>query len=96
MATKHIIRLENALGVRLLNRTTRRLSLTEVGRAYLERCVQILAEVEEAEPGVTELRARLRGVLKVTEPANFGAFPPRSRRGGLYAALSRREDRDHA
>jgi DNA-binding transcriptional LysR family regulator len=74
MATKHIMRLENALGVRLLNRTTRRLSLTEVGRAYLDRCVQILAEVEEAEQAVTQLSSRPRGVLKLTAPVNFGAF----------------------
>jgi len=51
MVTKHVISLENTLGTRLLNRTTRKLSLTEVGRAYRDRCVQILAEVEEAEFG---------------------------------------------
>jgi DNA-binding transcriptional LysR family regulator len=41
--------LENALGVRLLNRTTRRVSLTEIGRSYYERCVQILHDLEEAD-----------------------------------------------
>jgi DNA-binding transcriptional LysR family regulator len=45
----HVQALENALGVRLLNRTTRRVSLTEIGRSYYERCVQILHDLEEAD-----------------------------------------------
>lgn len=47
--SENVQALENALGVRLLNRTTRRVSLTEIGREYYERCVQILHDLEEAD-----------------------------------------------
>jgi len=74
MATKHLAQLENDLGARLLNRTTRRLSLTEVGQAYQDRCQHILAEIEETELAVTQLHSQPRGTLKITAPASFGAF----------------------
>ncbi len=74
MATKHLAQLENNLGVRLLNRTTRRLNLTEVGQAYRERCQNILAEIDETELAVTQLHSQPRGILKVTAPTSFGAF----------------------
>ena len=74
MVSKHVLRLENSLGVRLLNRTTRRLSLTEVGTAYYERCVQILAEVEETELAVTQLNSEPRGTLNIDSPTSFGTF----------------------
>ncbi len=64
--------LEQALGVRLLNRTTRRIALTEEGREYLERCRRILAEVEEADAALTERRLRPTGRLAVTAPVMFG------------------------
>jgi DNA-binding transcriptional LysR family regulator len=48
--------LENALGVRLLNRTTRRVSLTEIGRDYYERCSQILQDLTEADEAATALQ----------------------------------------
>jgi DNA-binding transcriptional LysR family regulator len=51
MVSKHVQALEARLGARLLNRTTRRLSLTEVGRSYCERAGQILADLEEADRG---------------------------------------------
>jgi DNA-binding transcriptional LysR family regulator len=57
--------LENALGVRLLNRTTRRVSLTEVGRSYYERCVQILHDLEEADETAGVQQATPRGQLRV-------------------------------
>lgn len=72
MATKHIMRLENNLGIRLFNRTTRRLSLTEVGTAYLERCLQILDEIEETELAVTQLQTEPKGTLKISSPPFFG------------------------
>lgn len=74
MATKHVMQLENGLGVRLLNRTTRHLSLTEVGVVYLERCLQILDDIEETELAVTRLQTEPRGVLKVTATPFFGAY----------------------
>jgi DNA-binding transcriptional LysR family regulator len=63
--TTHVKSLEERLGVRLLNRTTRSVSLTEVGRAYYERCVQILSEIEDAEDTVQVLQSKPRGVLRL-------------------------------
>jgi DNA-binding transcriptional LysR family regulator len=57
--------LENALGVRLLNRTTRRVSLTEIGHSYSERCVQILHDLEEANETAGAQQATPRGQLRV-------------------------------
>jgi DNA-binding transcriptional LysR family regulator len=57
--------LENTLGVRLLNRTTRRVSLTEIGRHYYERCSQILQELAEADEAVGALQVTPRGRLRV-------------------------------
>lgn len=73
MATKHIMQLENSLGTRLFNRTTRSLSLTDVGASYLERCQQVLQDVEEMEAAVTHLQTEPRGVLKVSAPPVIGA-----------------------
>lgn len=70
--SKQVSRLEERLGARLLNRTTRKLSLTEVGSAFYERCARIVAEAEEAELAVTRLHATPRGTLKVGAPVNFG------------------------
>jgi DNA-binding transcriptional LysR family regulator len=70
--SKALSGLEDRLGARLLNRTTRRLSLTEVGRAYYERSARILAEAEEAELAVTRLQAAPRGTLRINAPVSFG------------------------
>jgi DNA-binding transcriptional LysR family regulator len=64
--------LEQELGVRLLHRTTRRMSLTEEGRTYLERCRQILVDVEEAEQVLSSQQAAPRGELRVTAPVLYG------------------------
>jgi DNA-binding transcriptional LysR family regulator len=73
MVTKHVRRLEERLGVRLLNRTTRRVSATEVGQNYYERCLRILSEVEDAERAASDLQAAPRGLLRVTTSVSFGA-----------------------
>ena len=73
MATKHIMNLESALDTRLFNRTTRSLSLTEVGLSYLERCQQVLLDVEEMETAVTHLQSEPRGLLKISAPPVIGA-----------------------
>jgi DNA-binding transcriptional LysR family regulator len=65
MVSNHVQALENALGVRLLNRTTRRVSLTDIGREYYERCSQILAELDEADRAVSALQMKPRGQLRV-------------------------------
>ena len=70
--SKQIARLEDRLGARLLNRTTRRSSLTEVGAAFYERCRRIVAEAEEAELAVTRLHTEPRGTLRVNLPMSFG------------------------
>jgi DNA-binding transcriptional LysR family regulator len=73
MATKHIMQLESSLGTRLFNRTTRSLSLTDVGASYLERCQQVLQDVEEMEAAVTHLQTEPRGLLKISAPPVIGA-----------------------
>jgi len=72
VVSKYVSRLENRLGARLLHRTTRRLSLTEVGRVFYERSQQGLLHLEEAEAEVTRLQAVPRGVLKLNSPMSFG------------------------
>ena len=64
--------LEGALGARLLNRTTRRIALTDEGREYLERCRRILAEVDEAESALAARQATPAGKLAITAPVMFG------------------------
>jgi DNA-binding transcriptional LysR family regulator len=64
--------LEENLGVRLLRRTTRRMSLTEEGRLYLERCRQILADIDETERTLTSQQIVPKGQLRVTAPVLFG------------------------
>lgn len=73
MATVHVARLEERLAVRLLNRTTRRLSVTEAGHAYHERCIALLAEIDELESSLAAMAEQPRGVLRVTAPVSFGA-----------------------
>lgn len=72
MVGKHIRFLEERLGVRLLNRTTRRQSLTEFGQAYYDRCRTILAESEAADALAADQLAEPRGKLRVTMPVLFG------------------------
>jgi DNA-binding transcriptional LysR family regulator len=72
MVGKHIRSLEARLGTRLLTRTTRRHSLTEIGRQYYEQCRRILADVKDAESLAESMAAAPRGVLKVTVPLTYG------------------------
>ena len=73
MVAKHVVFLETRLGARLLNRTTRRQSLTEIGRTYHERCRLVLAEAEAADSLAHEARAAPRGLLRINAPMTFGA-----------------------
>ncbi|WP_462379085.1 LysR family transcriptional regulator [Pseudomonas sp. Marseille-QA0892] len=70
--SRRIALLEERLGVRLLNRTTRKLRLTEVGQAYYERCRQIMLDFAEAEQAVMQLQQAPAGLLKITTPIEFG------------------------
>lgn len=71
MASKYISHLEAHLGTRLLQRTTRKLTLTETGSAYHERCAQILADITQAEEGAAHLTEAPRGTLRLTVPVSF-------------------------
>jgi DNA-binding transcriptional LysR family regulator len=70
--SKAVMELEQILGARLLDRTTRRVTPTEAGRAYYERVASILADVEETELQISRLHEEPRGVLKVNAPMSFG------------------------
>jgi DNA-binding transcriptional LysR family regulator len=72
MATKHIAAIEGRLGVKLVHRTTRRLTLTEAGRRYLDAAERILAEMEEAEAAALADRVEVRGTLRINVPVSFG------------------------
>jgi DNA-binding transcriptional LysR family regulator len=70
--SKHVTALEERLGVRLINRTTRRLALTEVGSVYRDYCARIVVEAEEAELTAASHGIEPRGKLKVNAPMTFG------------------------
>ena len=72
MVSKQIQKLEEHLGTRLMNRTTRRLSLTETGRAFYDRSTEILQDVEDAEQIAGHMTRTPQGVLRVTIPLSYG------------------------
>jgi DNA-binding transcriptional LysR family regulator len=72
LVSKHLKYLESSLGTRLLNRTTRRLSLTEAGRSFYERCVQAAADIDEAMRCAGDSTARPRGTLRLNCGHTFG------------------------
>ena len=72
MVAKHVQALESHLGSKLLNRTTRRQSLTEAGHIYHDHCKRLLADIDAADRSVGQLRAAPRGTLRVTAPVSFG------------------------
>ncbi|MGA9088740.1 MAG: LysR family transcriptional regulator [Bradyrhizobium sp.] len=65
MVSNHVLALEERLGARLLNRTTRKVSLTEVGKAYYDRAIQILADIEQADDIAGALQSTPRGTLRI-------------------------------
>lgn len=71
---KLVLALENELGVQLLHRSTRRVTPTETGQAFYERCVGILADLQEAELAVSRLQEEPRGLLRVNGPMSFGTL----------------------
>ncbi|WP_455287391.1 LysR substrate-binding domain-containing protein [Cupriavidus necator] len=72
VVSERLAELEKAMGANLLRRTTRRLTLTEDGAAFLERATRILHEVEEAATDVAERRGSLAGPLRISAPVTFG------------------------
>ena len=73
MVGQHVASLEERLGTRLLNRTTRRQSLTDFGKTYVEQCRDILERVAVADHDAEAAQAEPRGQLKITAPTTFGA-----------------------
>ena len=71
-ASRHVAELESHLQTRLLNRTTRKVSLTETGRAFYERSVQLLADLAEAEQEAARAAVEPRGTVRLTTSVNFG------------------------
>lgn len=82
--SRHVAQLEAHLNVRLLNRTTRRMSTTDEGFAYFERCTQLLADLEETEAGVAGEARRPRGRLRLTAPITLAVL----RLAPAFAAFS--------
>jgi DNA-binding transcriptional LysR family regulator len=72
MVSKRIKRLEDQLGTRLLQRTTRQLSLSEVGNGFYDRALGILAGLEDAESYIAGRSSDMHGVLKISAPTSFG------------------------
>jgi DNA-binding transcriptional LysR family regulator len=70
--SKHVNALESSIGTRLFDRTTRRVGLTEAGRVYLERCLECLNALEDADASMSELAKAPTGLLRVTAPIDFG------------------------
>jgi DNA-binding transcriptional LysR family regulator len=74
LVSKYVGQLEARLGARLINRSTRRLSITEVGQAYFERCHDVLAEIDEMESAVGDAATAARGTLRINAPMTFGTM----------------------
>ena len=85
MATKHVTALESRLGVKLLHRTTRRLTLTEAGRRYLEAAERVLADVEEADAAGSADTVEVRGTRR--RKGCDGSGHQRARTGLVNAPL---------
>lgn len=90
MMSKHVQLLEDTLGVRLLNRSTRKISLTEVGKAYYDRCTQILAEIDKADAYARSLQSTPQGLLRVNTSPALSVFIARTtaRYATLYPEVS--------
>ncbi|UJQ93934.1 LysR family transcriptional regulator [Mariluticola halotolerans] len=72
LLSKYVTDLEDYLGVRLMNRTTRKLSLTEAGEAYYREVVQLLQQLDDLDATITNQTSEARGLLRVSAPRNFG------------------------
>ncbi len=86
VVSKRIQRLEERLGARLFQRTTRKVTLTEAGQGFYERVVAILASIEEAENQLARKSSEVRGLLRVAAPTSFGRLHIAPHLGPLLAA----------
>ncbi|MGQ0528691.1 MAG: LysR substrate-binding domain-containing protein [Panacagrimonas sp.] len=74
VASKHVAKLEKSLGARLLNRSTRKLSLTEAGQAFYTHCARLIEELEASDQAIAETQAEVRGQLRVSAPPSMVAL----------------------
>lgn len=72
--SRKVSQLEERLAARLIQRTTRKLSLTEIGQAFYERCAKIVTDIAVAEQVVVDMQSTPRGLLRVTAPVDLGSF----------------------
>ncbi|TRY28782.1 LysR family transcriptional regulator [Aliiglaciecola sp. M165] len=73
LASKYIAQLEDKLGAQLFNRTTRNVSLTDTGAAYLKRCIPILEQLDELENDIHDRQKTLSGPIRIAAPTGFGS-----------------------
>lgn len=73
LASKYVARLEERLGAQLFNRTTRSVTLTDTGQAYLERCIPLLDQIDEMEGVIQERQSELAGPIRITAPTGLGS-----------------------
>ena len=71
LVSKYVGALESTLGVRLLNRTTRRMSVTDSGKAYYERCMSVLQDIDEIEAALRSEHSQPEGILRINAPVSF-------------------------
>ncbi|MAE34913.1 MAG: LysR family transcriptional regulator [Oceanospirillaceae bacterium] len=74
LVSKYVAQLEEHLGVRLLNRTTRRIHLTEAGERYVQQAQQILSDIDDMESQAGDLQAKARGLLRIAAPVSFASL----------------------
>ena len=74
--SRRVSELEARVGARLLQRTTRTVSLTDVGRLYYEHCVRVIAELEEAALAVAQMQSTPKGILRISAPLTFSVLGP--------------------
>jgi DNA-binding transcriptional LysR family regulator len=72
LLSKYVTDLEDYLGVRLMNRTTRKLSLTEAGEAYYREASQLLQQLDDLDATISDQTAEPRGLIRVSAPRNLG------------------------
>lgn len=74
LVSRRVMELEASLGTRLLNRTTRKLAPTELGKIFYERCLRIIQDITEAEQEITNRSGELRGLLRLSAPVSFASM----------------------
>ena len=94
--SRHVTDLETRLSVRLIQRTTRKLSLTAEGEVFHARCQALLADIEEAEAEITAQSGEAAGLLKVNVPVSFGILHLATLWGRVQGAASEGVVRRHA